>query len=215
MTDNRLRGLYAITDENLLNPDCFSATVEQVLQGGARIIQYRDKSTDLNKRLRQASALRELCDSYRATLIINDDCKLARDVDADGVHLGRHDGSINQARTLLGAERLIGVSCYDRLSLALDAQQQGADYVAFGAFFRSPTKPDATPADITLLQTARQQLQIPVCAIGGITRDNAAILVQHGADMLAVISDIFADGDSRQAAQAYTDMFACSDGKAT
>ncbi len=187
----RLHGLYAITDELLLCEDQFQQKLEEALKGGACIVQYRDKSQDKNKRLRQARSLRKLCDDYDALLIINDDIALCRQVSADGVHLGRSDASIALARKSLGSAYIIGASCYDQLSLAVQAQSQGADYVAFGTMFASPTKPDAAAAGPDILKIAQQTVQLPICAIGGITTDNAALTVAAGADMIAVISDLF------------------------
>jgi len=188
---DRLSGLYAITDENLISEKKFAAAIEAALQGGARIIQYRDKSDNAQKRLQQASVLRSLCKQYKAVCLINDDIELARVVNADGVHLGKDDASIARARQLLGASTIIGVSCYNDLNLAVRAEKNTADYVAFGALFPSPTKPDALVAGLDMLATARQQLAIPVCGIGGITDDNIQQVIQSGANMIAVISSLF------------------------
>lgn len=207
LNSRELRGLYAITDERLMNAQAFIFKAEQALLGGAKLIQYRDKSGDTEKRLNQASALKKLCDQTGTLLIINDDIKLADAVQADGVHLGEDDASIDIARQLLGSTAIIGVSCYDQLELALTAEQAGADYVAFGAFFASPTKPQARTACIELLKTAKQQLQVPVCCIGGITRNNASTLVEHGADMTAVISDLFSSDNIQKTASHITRLF--------
>ena len=188
-TTRLLRGLYVITDEKLIPQNRFPETVEQALRGGARIIQYRDKSTDSHKRLLQASALKVLCDKYQATFIINDDVELALRVNADGIHIGKQDETLASTRKKLG-NKIIGVSCYNQFDLAVVAEKNGADYIAFGSFFASSTKPDAARADTTLLARAKQELNIPVCAIGGITIDNAASLVRAGADMVAVITDV-------------------------
>ncbi|MDH5711811.1 MAG: thiamine phosphate synthase [Gammaproteobacteria bacterium] len=195
MTRHLLRGLYAITDESLMPENNFLDSAEQALLGGARLLQYRDKSHDQNKRLLQASALKQYCQRHGALLIINDDIDLALQVQADGIHLGEDDASIDLARRILGSNAIIGISCYNQLELALQAETAGADYVAFGAFFTSPTKPNARVATLELLQAAKQQLRIPVCAIGGITTNNAGMLVEHGADMTAVISDLFSSDD--------------------
>ena len=178
-----------------MNESDFLTKAEQALLGGAKLIQYRDKSNDTEKRLTQASALKKLCAKTSTLLIINDDIELARSVQADGIHLGKGDASINEARQQLGTNTVIGVSCYDQLDLALEAEKAGADYVAFGAFFTSPTKPHAQTASLELLKIARQQLHIPICTIGGITVDNANTLIEHGADMTAVISDLFSNDD--------------------
>jgi thiamine-phosphate pyrophosphorylase len=189
----QLRGLYAITDESLIPASGFAAAVQQCLEGGVRIIQYRDKSADAHKRVQQAQQLRALCRAHQALLIINDDIELAAAVAADGVHLGRDDDAIRHARHALGAHAIIGASCYNQFALAQQAVAAGANYIAFGAFFPSPTKPQALRANLELLAQART-LGVPVCAIGGITLENAGTLIEAGADMLAVISALF-DGE--------------------
>jgi thiamine-phosphate pyrophosphorylase len=204
---DRLRGLYAITDENLIPETAFAAVIEQALRGGTAIIQYRDKSADETKRLAQATGLRRLCDQYDAVLIINDDTALAKKVAADGVHLGEHDASIEHARSTLGEEAVIGVSCYNQLDRAVAAQAAGADYVAFGAMFTSPTKPLARSASIGLISQARTQLDIPICAIGGIDESNAADVINAGADMTAVISGLFAAKNISRTAETIAGLF--------
>ena len=188
--DERLRGLYAITDEQLIGL-YFAPAVKQALKGGARIIQYRNKSTNQSRRRQQAETLRQLCDQYNALLIINDDIELAKVVNADGVHIGRDDTALAQAREKLGMDKIIGVSCYNDIELARKAEEHGADYVAFGAFFSSSIKPEAAEASQALLQQAHDELSIPLCCIGGITADNGAPLLEAGGHMLAVISDVF------------------------
>lgn len=207
MNRRRLHGLYAITDENLMPDAQFLLSAERALLGGARLIQYRDKSHDTEKRLRQATALKQLCEQHQVLLIINDDLELADAVQAHGIHLGKDDTAIDVARRRLGADAVIGVSCYDQLELALAAEQAGADYVAFGAFFASPTKPQARTASLELLRQAKQQLHTPICAIGGITAANAHTLIAHGADMTAVISDLFASADIRTTASHIARLF--------
>ena len=202
-----LRGLYAITDEHLMTESEFLSKAEQALLGGAKIIQYRDKSTDTEKRLNQASALKKLCEKLSTLLIINDDIELANEVQAHGVHLGKDDASINKARQLLRADAIVGVSCYNQLDLALKAEKRGADYVAFGAFFTSATKPLAQTASLELLKTAKQQLHIPVCGIGGITTDNAKTLIEHGTDMTAIITDLFSSKDIQSTASQISRLF--------
>jgi thiamine-phosphate pyrophosphorylase len=185
--------------------------VELALAGGARLVQYRDKSRDLSLRLAQARALGTLCDAAGVPLIINDDIQLAAAVSADGVHLGRDDPDPREARRLLGPSALIGVSCYDRLDLAEAAQAAGADYVAFGSFFPSSTKPLAVRADLDLLRQARRRIRLPLVAIGGITPENGAALIEAGADLLAVVSGVFGAPDLRAAAAAYARLFATPD----
>ncbi len=202
----RIKGLYAIT------PDCADTKdllrrVRLALAGGARVLQYRNKSANTALRLTQASALRELTRELGVVFIVNDDAQLAAQVGADGVHLGAADGDIAAARLALGAHKIIGVSCYDRLSLARIAVAAGADYVAFGAFFPSRVKPDAVLADIELLRQARAELAVPLVAIGGITLQNGAQLVQAGADALAVISALFNAADIADTAQRLSQFF--------
>jgi thiamine-phosphate pyrophosphorylase len=204
---DRLKGLYAITDENLIADAHFSKAIEAALLGGARIIQYRDKSGNLQKRLQQASILRDLCTQHDATCIINDDIGLARAVNADGVHLGKDDTVLANARQELGEEAIIGISCYNDIGLALTAEKNSADYVAFGTMFSSPTKPDAVTAGPDTISQAKKQLNVPVCAIGGITEKNIHQLIQHKADMAAVISSLFAADDIKQRAQLLSHHF--------
>ena len=207
MNSDTLRGLYAITDERLMTEADFLTKAESALLGGARLIQYRDKSSNIEKRFKQALALKKLCEQNNSLLIINDDIELANTVQADGVHLGKDDTSINQARQLLGEHSIIGVSCYDQLDLAVAAEKAGANYIAFGAFFPSPTKPQARTASLELLKTAKQQLHIPVCGIGGINVDNANTLIEQGADMTAVITDLFASSDIQTTASQIARLF--------
>jgi thiamine-phosphate pyrophosphorylase len=207
---SRLRGLYAIADTSQLRGAELLDAVAATLRGGARVIQYRDKTTRSQRR-EEAAALRQLCDQYDALLIINDDVQLAADIAADGVHLGREDIALDKARVTLGADAIIGVSCYNQMSRAQRLVQAGADYVAFGSFFISPTKPEAVSADIGLIIAAKRALKVPVVAIGGITPENGAALVTAGADALAVISGVFAQPDPEQAARRYAALFATSD----
>lgn len=203
----RLSGLYAVTPETS-DGRWLGLRVEAALAGGARIVQYRSKSNDPQVRREQCAHLVELCRAYGALLIVNDDVGLARELNADGVHLGREDTPPAAARAELGAGCLIGVSCYDSLPRALEAQDQGADYVAFGSFFASPVKPQAARAPLALLRAARSVLALPIVAIGGITPDNASVLVEAGADALAVISSLFDAPDTLAAARAFTGLFA-------
>ncbi len=210
-TPNRCRGLYAITDALLIPDDRLALTVEQAILGGARLIQYRDKSTDPIRRLAQARALNAVCRRHEVPLIVNDDVELAARAGAAGVHVGQGDPAFAHARARLGKDALIGVSCYDRLDLALAAADEGADYVAFGAFFPSPTKPTEIRAPVELLRAARATLRVPVVAIGGITPDNAPLLLEAGADALAVISGVFGQPDTQAAARRYAALFARGD----
>lgn len=196
-----LRGLYAIADTATIPPAEFLPQVEAALRGGARLVQYRDKSDDAERRLAQATALRQLCDEHDALLIINDDYLLCDAVGADGVHLGRGDTALGYVRDKLGDEIIIGASCYNAISLAETAAERGASYVAFGAFFPSPTKPGAVRAFPWHIAKAQAAAGLPVCAIGGITSANAPLLVEAGADLLAVITGIFNQPDVEAAAR--------------
>ena len=207
VTKDRLKGLYAITDERLIAEEHFSEAIEAALQGGANIIQYRDKSDNQQKRLQQAQTLRALCTRYDATCIINDDIELAKAVNADGVHLGQDDTELAHARQSLGDKAIIGISCYNDIELALTAERNSADYVAFGTMFSSPTKPDAVTAGPDIISQAKKQLSVPVCAIGGITEENIYLLVQHQGDMAAVISSLFAADDIKHRARLLSQHF--------
>jgi thiamine-phosphate pyrophosphorylase len=181
--------------------------VGAALDGGATTIQYRNKAAAPEIRLRQALALHALCERSGAKLIINDDVDLARAVGAAGVHLGRGDASIALARARLGATALIGASCYDSLGWAEAAVAAGADYIAFGSFFPSNTKPRAVRAALSLLSTAKTRWKVPVVAIGGITPDNAGALIEEGADAVAVISALFDVADVAVAARSFVALF--------
>ncbi len=193
----KLAGLYAITNETLMPETHFLKMAEAALMGGVNILQYRDKSQNQKKRHQQAQALKQLCDKHSAIFIINDDIELAKEVDADGVHIGQHDSSFDEARQQLGKNKIIGVTCYNQMSIAQTAIRAGADYIAFGSFFGSSIKPDAPKADIHLITETKKKYNIPVCCIGGIDRENHSSLIEAGADMLAVISDIFSSTDSK------------------
>lgn len=201
------RGLYAITDSKLLSPEHLIQAVAQAIQGGAVMIQYRDKGEDAARRLWEAQDLANLCRSLGVPLIINDDVELAAQAMADGVHLGRDDGNVAIARSVLGEQAIIGVSCYNELDLALAAEADGADYVAFGSFYSSSVKPNAVRASTALLAEAKARLSVPVVAIGGINSDNGVPLVAAGADMLAVINAVFGQADVASAAAQITKCF--------
>ena len=201
-----LRGLYAITPEQadgerLLND------VEAALAGGCRWLQFRDKTSPMPEKVARARALRRLTKQHGAKLIVNDDLALCQLVDADGLHCGRDDGSLTLARAVLGPGKTLGASCYNDLSLAEAAQRAGANYVAFGAVFPSPTKPGAPSAALTLFGQAKAGLSATTCAIGGITLDNAAAVISAGADLLAVITDLFGAPDIAARAAAYQSLF--------
>lgn len=191
----KLRGLYAVTDSQLLAGK-FLSYVEAALEGGVTLLQYRDKSGDDTRRLREADTLARLCERYNTQLIINDDAELAARLGV-GVHLGQTDGSLPDARALLQHKAIIGATCHGQLELAERAKTDGASYVAFGRFFNSNTKPGAPTATLDLLDQARARIHLPIAVIGGITLENAAPLVEHGADLLAVVHGLFG-ADSTQ-----------------
>ncbi|MBV6288640.1 thiamine phosphate synthase [Pseudomonas aegrilactucae] len=205
----KLRGLYAITDSQLL-AGRFLPYVEAALEGGVTLLQYRDKSQDEARRLREAEALMKLCERYRTQLVINDDAELAARLGV-GLHLGQTDGPLTPARTLLGRNAIIGSTCHAQLELAEQAAREGASYVAFGRFFNSLTKPGAPACDLALLEQARARVKLPIAVIGGITLDNAAPLVAHGADLLAVIHGLFGADSTAEVtrrARAFNALFA-------
>ena len=204
---SRLKGLYAITPRHATDLNDLLPLATAALQGGAGILQYRDKAPGTARRQANAEALKRQCQAYDALLIINDDVDLALAVAADGVHIGRDDGGIETARHRLGDRVIIGTSCYNRLPLALQAQAAGADYVAFGRFFPSVSKPQAVQAGPQLLHQARAALKIPIVAIGGITPENGATLIRAGADMLAVINAVFGQPDIEASCRRFQPLF--------
>ena len=190
----RLGGLYAVTPDSA-DTALLARNVAAAIAGGAAAIQYRNKLADDALRRAQAFAIARLPQRANALYIVNDDAALAAEVDADGVHVGEDDVDVAGARAAVGADRLIGVSCYDDLDRARAAVAAGADYIAFGSFFASSTKPAARRADVALLGGARA-LGVPVVAIGGISAANAQPLVDAGATAVAVIADVFAHDDT-------------------
>lgn len=202
-----IAGLYAITDPALTPGDTLRDAVRAALAGGAAMVQYRNKHADAATQRHEAQQLNRLCRDAGAIFLVNDSCELALAVGAHGVHLGQHDGAIAAARKQLGAAAIIGQTCHDSLPHALAAQQAGANYVAFGRFFPSHTKPDAPPAALSLLPQARAVLDIPIVAIGGITLQNAPLLIEAGAQAVAVIHHLFSAPDIRAQARAFQQLF--------
>lgn len=209
MKGTELRGLYAITDSTLLADGRLLPYAEAALKGGARLLQYRDKSDDAARRLREAEALRDLCHRHGAQLIINDDAELAARLDV-GLHLGQGDGSLSAARALLGRRAIIGATCHARLDLAEQAIGEGASYVAFGRFFDSNTKPGAPAATPEMLEQARQRFSQPITVIGGVTLENAPELIARGASLVAVVHALFAADSASEVerrARAFSGLF--------
>jgi thiamine-phosphate pyrophosphorylase len=207
MKHNTLSGLYVITDPALI-PAGTSAVVhavQEALLGGAKLVQYRNKTASMVQQLAEAKALRALTREYEATFIINDSLELCLSCDADGLHVGQSDGNLSELRNFLGS-RILGVTCHDSIPLAKSAVEQGADYCAFGAVFPSPTKPQAKPCALATLKEA-SKLPVPVCAIGGITTSNAPEVLKQGVNMMAVISGVFGQPSIRASAHAFASFF--------
>ncbi len=201
-----IKGLYAITPD-LADTDALLAKVEAALQGGIHILQYRNKKANHKLQTQQARAILPLCRQYNVPLIINDSVKLCLTLDADGVHIGADDGNLAEIRTRLGADKILGASCYNRFDLALKAQQAGANYVAFGACFASQTKPHAPVASLALFEKAKKELTIPTVAIGGITLQNAPQVLQAGANAIAVINALFGANDVKSTCFQFSKLF--------
>ncbi len=199
--------LYAITDSQLLPGDKLFYAVADALKGGCKLVQYRDKSSDHARRVFEAKSLLNLCNQHQAQLLINDDVQLAQEVGAHGVHLGQGDTSPVAARLILGSSAIIGVTCHDSLELAQQAIKDSANYIAFGRFFPSNTKPDARPAPISLISEARARFgQIPLTVIGGITLENGKQLLDAGADLLAVCHSLFSAEDITAQARKFIEL---------
>lgn len=205
-SQSNIKGLYVVTPD-VLEVDLLCEKVKSALIGGASLVQYRNKFADKQLLLKQSTALLVLCRSYGVPLIINDHLDLCARIDADGLHLGATDSDLSAARRLLGPDKIIGASCYNWFELALQAEDAGASYVAFGACFPSETKPNAVHAPLSLISQAKQKLSIPVVGIGGITLDNAPLVIQAGADAVAVITDVFYDDDIQDISRRYSQLF--------
>ena len=205
MLMNKLKGLYAITDPKLMNTDLISKT-EQAILGGINILQYRNKTAPLDQQEQEAQKIAILCKKNNVLFLINDNVELALKVNADGVHIGQSDTELQQARKVLGENKVIGVTCHNKIELAQIAQQQGANYVAFGRFFNSETKPSAPPAELSLISEAKKSISIPIVAIGGITQETAPLLLKGGADMLAIIHAIFGQDDISNATRQFVEI---------
>ena len=201
-----LHGLYAVTPDDD-DSARLAGRVRAALEGGVRTVQYRNKTADAALRRYQASALCGLCRAHGAALIVNDDLELALAVDAHGLHLGGEDGSIAAARARLGPHKLLGASCYRSLDNAERALAEGADHIAFGSFFVSSVKPGAVRSTPTILTEAKRKFGVPVVAIGGITHDNAPLVISAGAGSIAVITALFNAPDIAHAAREFNALF--------
>lgn len=202
-----IKGLYAVTPDEQ-NTDWLLAKVEAALRGGINLLQYRNKRADHRLQTQQARAILPLCRQYQVPFIINDSIELCLTLDADGVHLGADDGNLAEARARLGAGKILGASCYNRLDLALAAAEAGADYAAFGACFASATKPNAVLAPLDLFMLARRSISIPLVAIGGIHLENAKQVIEAGADSIAVVGALFnAESEAGQSVESIGRQF--------
>jgi len=184
----QLKGLYALTDERYTPFLELESKVLELLKAGVKVVQLRDKNSKDEELLEKALNIQQICKKYGAIFIINDRVNLAKEIDADGVHIGIEDESLIKTRELL-PDKIIGVSCYDDLERAILAQNQGASYVAFGSFFPSSTKPDAKKAPLELLKRAKKELKIPICAIGGINETNISLL--KDADLISIVKAVY------------------------
>ena len=199
-------GIYLISDSKNLAIDDLLDKTEKILDVGISLFQFRDKNSKYEIKKLTALKLQMLCKKYNTLFIINDDVVLAKEISAEGVHLGRDDMDIDMARKILG-DKIIGFSCYNNLEDAITAEIMGADYIALGSFFNSPTKPEARKIAIDLLPIAKSKLNIPVVAIGGITPENGKQLVDNKVDFLAIISGIYASTDIINSVKAYKNLF--------
>lgn len=204
--NSKIAGLYAITPD-LADTDDLLYRVRAAIAGGTRVVQYRNKTADPQLRLTQARALQALCAARGVPLIINDHLDVALAVDSAGLHLGGDDGDITAARARLGAGKLLGASCYDRLELAEAAVAAGADHIAFGSFFASSVKPNAVRPPLDLVTRAKKRFNVPVVGIGGITPSNAPQLIRAGIDAVAIISAVFAAPDIEATAREFQSLF--------
>lgn len=207
MAEKEIKGLHLITDDRYISRAVFFQTVERCLKAGVDVFQFRSKSLPLEEQKRYALWLKEICARFKVPLIVNDYATVAAEIGADGVHLGAEDMDIAVARKIVGDRALIGVSCSGDLEKAKRAQDAGANYVAFGACFKSPTKPDAALVPLSVLTQAKQTLKIPVVAVGGITSKNAEVVLRAGADSIAVISGVLAAVNPANAVKAYKEVF--------
>jgi thiamine-phosphate pyrophosphorylase len=201
-----LNGLYVITEEISKPTNDNLTKIENVLKGGANIIQLRNKHSHDDELLSLSYDIKQLCNNYNALFIIDDRISLAKRVDAHGVHIGKFDAKISQVKEYI-PNKIIGVSCYGNVNYAKMMENSGADYVAFGSFFHSPTKPESNIVPIKTIYEAKKVLSVPICVIGGITLENAPLLISQGADMVSIISDIWNSEDLIQKAQSYTQLF--------
>ena len=201
-----IKGLYAITPDSA-DLNTLIQKTQLAIEGGAFMVQYRSKIHDRDVKMQQCAAILRLCREYDVPCIVNDDVEICRVLKADGVHLGEKDDNIAEVRHILGEDAIIGSSCYDQLNRAKQAQKEGASYVAFGAVFPTPTKPNAPRATLELLRKAKSEIQIPIVAIGGITMNNAHDVIETGIDAIAVITNLYESNSIKETAETLSQMF--------
>jgi len=201
-----INGLYAITPD-MADLNTLIHKTQLAIEGGAFMVQYRSKIQDRAVKIQQCAAILRLCREYDVPCIVNDDVEMCRVLKADGVHLGENDDNIAEVRRILGEDAIIGSSCYDQLDRAKQAQKEGASYVAFGAVFPTPTKPNAPRATLELLREAKSEIEIPIVAIGGITVNNAHDVIEAGADAIAVITSLYESNSIKETAETFLKMF--------
>jgi len=200
-----IKGLYAVTPDE---KDLFalSSKVESCIRGGARLIQYRSKGLSKTEQNKQAREIKMVCDRYKVPLIINDNVELCRIINANGVHLGEDDDSLEKARLVLGPSKIIGVSCYNSIDRVRKAVDRGATYIALGACFPSKTKPHAPTASLDLIDLVLKNFKIPVVAIGGINLENIELLANKGISCVALINSLFKSKDIEGTARQFTGL---------
>lgn len=204
--NNQLKGLYVITDDTLTPPNTIIKQVTQALEGGAKIVQLRDKKSSLDKIKQTSLELENLCKKYNALFVLNDKVELAIELSVGGLHIGKSDHHrFDEIRKNFSG--VLGVSCYGDIALAKEMQDKGADYVAFGSFFTSPTKPDSNIVDLQILSQAKKYLNIPVCSIGGINSENISKVMKHTPDMVSIISDIWRSDDISNKAEFFASQY--------
>jgi thiamine-phosphate pyrophosphorylase len=201
-----IKGLYAITPDSA-DLNTLIQKTQLAIEGGAFMVQYRSKINDRDVKMQQCAAILRICREYDIPCIVNDDVEMCRVLKADGVHLGENDDNIAEVRYILGEDAIIGSSCYDQLNRAKQAQKEGASYVAFGAVFPTPTKPNAPRATLELLREAKSEIQIPIVAIGGITVNNAHDVIKTGIDAIAVITSLYEAKTIKETAETFAKMF--------
>ena len=201
-----IKGLYAITPD-MADLNTLIHKTQLAIEGGAFMVQYRSKIQDRAVKIQQCAAILRLCREYDVPCIVYDDVEMCRVLKEDGVHLGENDDNIAEVRRILGEYAIIGSSCYDQLDRAKQAQKEGASYVAFGAVFPTPTKPNAPRATLELLREAKSQIHIPIVAIGGITVNNAHDVIEAGVDAIAVITSLYESNSIKETAETFLKMF--------